>query len=560
MKSRQVSKSAQFFADHGYLSVVAVVCSLQFLLAIGGCGSKNTSNNVPATPSPAAVLVSPQSVPLQVNTKQQFAASVTGLSSDAVTWTASGGTITSAGLYTAPTSAGTYSVTATSQSDSTKSDSATVTVSTNPPAPTPTPTPVPSVSVTISPSIISLGTSGTQQFTATVKGSTNTAVTWTASGGSVSSSGLFNAQASAGTDTVTVTSVADPTKSATAQVLVGGAGTTLAQAAASVTPGVWFHFTAAENASWNGGALLNLAATHTGTDNATAWSTKGLWNPVTKEFYFVGGGHCGSGNSGCPGTQMVLRYNDSTNTWSASYRDGGHTYEGPAINTTAGANNEIFLRLFSSNGVDVYNIASQAWTTSLATVPSLAGPDCCMAMEYFPDRNSLITIDPDSGIYEYSFASAKWSGCLFGTASSVGCPNGTHNFCGVATTEAPWARYDPVHHRLLLGGCKNVYALSSSLVLTTLTSSTFDISVGTSDSPITMDPATGKLVSWDPTGTTFTSDGTSWVNAGVSPFSNPVTGGLVCAPVSSYNVVMCFYAGTNSIPASGATVWLYKAQ
>src|SRR6185312_6493063 len=494
MKSRQISKSVQFFANRGCLSFACVVFSLQFLLSVAGCGSKNTSNNLPATPSPAAVLVSPQSVPLQVSTKQQFAASVSGLSSDAVTWTASGGTITSAGLYTAPTTAGTFTVTATSQSDSTKSDSATVTVSTNPPAPTPTPTPVPSVSVTISPSIISLGTSGTQQFSATVKGTTNTAVTWTASGGSISSSGLFTAQASAGTDTVTVTSAADPTKSATAQVLVGGAGTTLAQAAASVTPGVWFHFTAAENTSWNGGALLNLAATHTGTDNATAWSTKGLWNPVTKEFYFVGGGHCGSGNSGCPGTQMVLRYSDSTNTWNASYRDGGHTYEGATINTTPGANNDVFMRLYSSTSINTYDIASQAWaSTSIASVPN--GSDCCLAMEYFPDRNSLITVDNDYGVYEYSFSTGKWGGCLFGTSSSVGCPNGTHNFCGASSTAAPWERYDPVNHRMLLGGCSNVFALSSSLALTQLSSAPFSISVGTTASPVTIDPGTGKLIS-----------------------------------------------------------------
>jgi hypothetical protein len=117
-----------------------------------------------------------------------------------------------------------------------------------------------------------------------------------------------------------------------------------------------------------------------------------------------------------------------------------------------------------------------------------------------------------------------------------------------------------VRHRLVFGGCTNVYALSSSLALTQLSSSPFDISVGTSASPVTEDPATGKIVSWNPSGTTFTSDGTSWVNAGISPFSNPVNGGLVCAPVTSYNVIMCFYAGTSSIGVSNATVWLYKAQ
>lgn len=550
---------------------------LMLVFAVAGCGGKKTSNTTitPPSPSPSpspagvTVSVTPNSTPLQVGQQKQFTATVSGSSDTLVSWSATGGTITASGVYTAPTAAGNYTVTATSQADPTKAGQATVTVTVTAPSPTPTPspsvsptpTPTPNVvSVIVSPTIISLATSVTQQFTAQVSGSTNTAVTWSASSGTISSTGLYSAPASSGTATVTATSVADPGKSASAQVLVGGAGTTLAQAAAGLTAGQWFHFTAAENASWNGGALLNLAPTHTGTDNATAWSTKGLWNPVTREFYFVGGGHCGSGNSGCPGTQMVLRYNDSTNTWSASYRDGGHTYQGPTLNTTAGANNEIFMRLFSSNEVDVYNIASQSWTTSLASVPSLASPDCCLAMEYFPDRNSLITVDNDSGVYEYSFATGKWSGCIFGTNSSVGCTNATHAFCGTASTTSPWAFYDSVHHQMLVGGCTNVYAISTSLVLTQLPSAPFDISVGTSASPAVYDPGTGKLVSWSPTGTTFTFNGTSWTNAGASPFSQPVTGGLVCAPVSSYNVIMCFYAGTGSIPVTGGTVWLYKAQ
>jgi hypothetical protein len=113
---------------------------------------------------------------------------------------------------------------------------------------------------------------------------------------------------------------------------------------------------------------------------------------------------------------------------------------------------------------------------------------------------------------------------------------------------------------MLLGGCTNVYSLSTNLAIKQLASAPFDISVGTSASPAVYDPSAGKLVSWDTSGNTFTSDGSAWTNAGKSPFSDPVNGGLVCAPVSTYNVVMCIYAGTSSAPVSGATVWLYKGQ
>jgi len=77
------------------------------------------------------------------------------------------------------------------------------------------------VSVSISPTSVSILTSGTQQFTATATGTTNTAVTWSATGGSVSSSGLYTAPTAAGSYTVKATSVADTTKSASATVTVG---------------------------------------------------------------------------------------------------------------------------------------------------------------------------------------------------------------------------------------------------------------------------------------------------------------------------------------------------
>ncbi|MBI1754653.1 MAG: Ig-like domain-containing protein, partial [Acidobacteria bacterium] len=58
------------------------------------------------------------------------------------------------------------------------------------------------VSVAISPASVSVLVNGTQAFTATVTGSSNTAVTWKVSetgGGAVSASGLYAAPATAGT-------------------------------------------------------------------------------------------------------------------------------------------------------------------------------------------------------------------------------------------------------------------------------------------------------------------------------------------------------------------------
>jgi len=78
----------------------------------------------------------------------------------------------------------------------------------------------PAVTVAINPATASLALSGSQQFTATVMGATNTAVTWSADGGTVSASGLYQAPATAGTYHVKATSQASTSASATATVTV----------------------------------------------------------------------------------------------------------------------------------------------------------------------------------------------------------------------------------------------------------------------------------------------------------------------------------------------------
>jgi subtilisin family serine protease len=81
----------------------------------------------------------------------------------------------------------------------------------------------PAVSVTLTPPSVTLASGGQQQFTATVSGSTNTAVTYSLSPqtGSISSTGLYSAPTnitSAQSVVLTATSSADSTKSASAVI------------------------------------------------------------------------------------------------------------------------------------------------------------------------------------------------------------------------------------------------------------------------------------------------------------------------------------------------------
>jgi hypothetical protein len=89
------------------------------------------------------------------------------------------------------------------------------------------------VSVAVSPSSATLAPGKTQQFTATVLNTTNTAVQWTVDGlyngstgvGTISNTGLYTAPATNGTHTIVATSQADPTKSDTALVTVTSTAT-----------------------------------------------------------------------------------------------------------------------------------------------------------------------------------------------------------------------------------------------------------------------------------------------------------------------------------------------
>jgi hypothetical protein len=78
------------------------------------------------------------------------------------------------------------------------------------------------ISVSVAPTGVTLSSGGTQQFTATVTGTSNTAVTWTTSAGSVNANGLYTAPTVQSTThaTVTATSQADSTKSATTSVTI----------------------------------------------------------------------------------------------------------------------------------------------------------------------------------------------------------------------------------------------------------------------------------------------------------------------------------------------------
>jgi hypothetical protein len=100
--------------------------------------------------------------------------------------------------------------------------------------------------ISISPSAATVKQGGTQQFTAGVAGTTNTAVNWsvTSGTGSISASGLFAAPNRQESDTIRVQSRADPTRTANASLTVPAVGIQIAPNSANVAPNATQQFTA----------------------------------------------------------------------------------------------------------------------------------------------------------------------------------------------------------------------------------------------------------------------------------------------------------------------------
>ena len=190
--------------------------------------TKSASAMVTVNPASSTITVSLTSGSslMAINSSQQFTATVTGTTNTAVSWSVDGvaggdvsvGTISSTGVYTAPSTAGTHTVMATSAASASASASATVSI----------------MSLTLSPQNAVVAASGTQQFTATVEGTTNTAVNWSVDSiaggnsttGTVSSTGLYTAPATTGSHTLTAVSSALPSYSARTTIIVSSGGNT----------------------------------------------------------------------------------------------------------------------------------------------------------------------------------------------------------------------------------------------------------------------------------------------------------------------------------------------
>ena len=160
------------------------------------CFPKDSTIIVVNPPVLQAVILTPPSASVATMATQQF--SVIGQWSDgtttapAVIYSATGGSITSGGLYTAGNAAGSFRVIA-RQESGTLADTSTVTLTATPPV---------LQAVILTPSSVAAGTGATQQFSVSGQWSNGTttapAVSYSATGGTITTGGLYTAGSSAG--------------------------------------------------------------------------------------------------------------------------------------------------------------------------------------------------------------------------------------------------------------------------------------------------------------------------------------------------------------------------
>jgi len=162
-----------------------------------------------AQPGSVSVALTPSAATVQIGNTLSFTATVTGSGNAAIVWAVDDpthGSIDSQGNYQAPTSvpAGSIAlVTATSAADSTKYASALLTITGASGKPV----------VAVAPQDATVILGGTLQFTATVTGTSDTAVSWTTNNGSIDATGLLS-NAGPFSGHVTATLQADPTVAA----------------------------------------------------------------------------------------------------------------------------------------------------------------------------------------------------------------------------------------------------------------------------------------------------------------------------------------------------------
>ncbi len=387
----------------------------------GGSAFRSSTTVTVSGTAAVSVAVAPHSATIAAGSTQQFTATVSNTSNTAVTWSVDGvtngnttaGTISTSGLYTAPSSSGTHQVVATSQADTTKSDTAAVTVTSTtgctaksaPPSITIcSPTPGSTVSNPVSLSAAGVSNSPITNFRIYV----NNTLQYTVAANSVNTSLTL----ASGKNNLTFQfySAGVWTKAADSITVSAGAGITVAPTSATVAPGAEQQFKATITGSTNTAATwavdgtpggsssigtvdstgLYTAPSATGTHTVTATSvadttksahaTVTVANPPPPGIVPVTTFHNDIARTGSNSSETILNpsnVNQSTFGKKYSFPVDGQVYAQPLYLpnlTIAGAQHNVVFVATENDSVYAFDADNQTtsplWHVSLGTPPS----------------------------------------------------------------------------------------------------------------------------------------------------------------------------------------------
>jgi len=302
----------------------------------------------------------------------------------------------------------------------------------------------------------------------------------------------------------------------------------------------------------NGGSLLE-------------YTNRASWNPFNKTLMILGGAHTSS-STGCNETRFV-KYTESTNTWTSTLPNPcpnfdnafgggiGHAYNHNAIDSSRG---DFYHRQYASGKVMVFTHATQTWS-QIPPIPrafQVAG-----ALEYFPNRNSLVFLDGEHGVWEFDLDSNAWT-----QRASTGNGGFTPQLTGLGPYHN-LSQYSSLCQCVLLGGgggSQALYKFGSNGSITRMANTPFDLEIPQSSggsawgSVMTVDPASGLILAWNSNGTgyEFNPVANTYRTTGLkAPFTPTTAGGIfnvVAAPVADHGVVIFVVSGSSS------KVFLYK--
>jgi len=306
-------------------------------------------------------------------------------------------------------------------------------------------------------------------------------------------------------------------------------GSSIASLAASLQPGTW----AVLNTSGFGSGSILVPKTVG--KSILQYANKAVWDPKARRFMFMGAPHYEP--------HRFVIFSEATNGWttgplanSCQSTDAGcvsHSYDHNTIDPATG---DMYHRLVSTN--QVYRLRSSATTwTKLPDIPMGVNPQCCGALEWFPDRNELVYFDGDWGVWAYSPASNAWRQIAHTNGGSGGglpkLPMESYHNVGY---------YSPKDKAMLFGGGSNLYRYAADGSFTTLR--TPPVPVAVTQTVIAPDPVSGKFLvfadgnrfyDYDLATDTWTQKNAAsvppiWLNGDVFD--------AVAAPVSTHGVVM----------------------